>query len=335
MSIQAITGAQAARALLTAPPRQIPCDDVTTWRTWWRASGLGRQAPVLIALHGGYAADRPGWAFAAGYQAALRALAAQPALRTGWPGWAPEDLAALCLTEPTGNRPRDLQATGRPTAEGGWQLDGHKRWTTLGTACDQLLVVARDADVPVPEGAPPRLAAWVVPVAAPGVALQAMPPTAFVPEVPHATLALAAVHLPAAARLPGDGWNEVGKPFRTLEDTLVPMAMLAHLLAEAQRLQWPTGWRQRALATLTALAAVAEAPPLDAATHVLLAGALDQAHALYAEADACYTATPGNPAATRWARDRPLLGVARGAREQRAAVAWQRLAAAVAASPGG
>lgn len=342
-----------ATDLLDWPLEGPVCDEVGAWRSWWRASGLGREAPALIALRGGHAADRLGWAFAAGYQAALRALVARP----GWPAWAPEDLVALCLTEATGNRPRDLQASARRLHDGGWRLDGRKRWTTLGPACDQLLVVARDGDAVAeaeaqgasparpardaalaPAGAPaaapggpaaaaaaPVLIALRVPAAAPGLVFEPMPPTAFVPEVPHAGLGLNGVVLPAAARLPGDGWNDVGKPFRTHEDTLVAVAVLAHLLREARRLDWPTDWRQRALATLQVLLVVADRPVADPCTHVLLAGALDGAQALYADCPALWARTPDDAAAARGPRDLGLMQVARGARLQRAERAWQRL----------
>ena len=316
-----------ATDLLDWPLDGPVCDDVHAWRAWWRGSGLGREAPALIALRGGHAADRLGWAFAAGYQAALRALVDRP----GWPGWAPEDLVALCLTEATGNRPRDLQASACRTPDGGWLLNGHKRWTTLGPACDQLLVVVRDADADADAAtdaaaAAPALIALRVPADAPGLRFEPMPPTPFVPEVPHAGLSLAAVHLPEPARLPGDGWNDVGKPFRTHEDTLVGVAALAHLLREARRLGWPHDWRQRALATLQALLVAADAPASEPRTHVLLAGALDGAQALYAECPALWARTPDDPAAARGPRDLGLMQVARAARVQRAERAWQRLA---------
>ena len=51
------------------------------------------------ALLGGFDADRVGWAFASGYQAALRALL---------PELPADAVAAFCVTEESGNRPRDI-----------------------------------------------------------------------------------------------------------------------------------------------------------------------------------------------------------------------------------
>ena len=66
--------------------------------------------------------------------------------------------------------------------------------------------------------------------------------------------------------------------------------------------------------------------PADApGTHVVLAGALAQAHALYAEAGALWAQIGDDPGAQRWQRDAALFSVAGSARGQRAARAWERL----------
>lgn len=310
--------------LCSAPPTAVPAETVHDWWPAWLA--LTRQAgdgaaPLALALEGGFAADRLGWAFAAGYQAALRALA---------PGLPWHDLAALCVTEATGNRPRDVLTRIEPAAGGGWQLTGAKRWTTLGPQGTVLLVVGRMVGAGDPGDAAddrPRLRVARVPVPSPGLHIEAMPPTAFVPEVPHARLTLDAVPVAADAVLPGDGYTAVVKPFRTLEDLYVTTAALALLLREARARAWPADVAARIVATLTALAALATAPADSPATHVALEGALLTAHALCHEAASLWGAAATDPAARRWQRDLPLLGIARSARAQRFARAWDRLQA--------
>ena len=94
-----------------------------------RAEGL---APIDAAVVGGVHADRLGWAFLAGYQAALRVL--DPELPAG-------AIAAFCATEARGVHPRDLETAAR--REGGeWVLDGEKVFATLAAEADVLLVVA-------------------------------------------------------------------------------------------------------------------------------------------------------------------------------------------------
>ena len=131
----------------------------------------------------------------------------------------------------------------------------------------------------------------------------------------------------AAALLPGDGYERYVKPFRTLEDAHVTLAVLAYLLREARQRGWPAGFAERLCATMVVLCDVAGAAADAPATHVVLAGALAQAHALYAEAGTLWAAAGDDPAAQRWQRDAALFGVAGSARSQRAARAWERLQA--------
>ena len=298
------------------------------WLPAWQQRVAQGHDPMALALQGGFAADRLAWAFAAGYQAALRALL---------PDSAPHELLALCLTETTGNRPRDLRCSAVPQADGRWLLEGDKSWATFGSAATTLLVIAVQGSTPapgVPAAAealglpppPPRLLALRVPSEAPGVQVGGMPATGLVPELPHARLALRQVLLPAQACLPGDGFTDYGKPFRTLEDLYVSAAVLAYLLREARARSWPVALRERLAASLALLATLADAPPAAAATHVALAGALDWARQAHTEAHALWAAIPDDPAAQRWQRDAKLLGVAGAARTLRAARAWARLA---------
>jgi len=204
-----------------------------------------------------------------------------------------------------------------------------------------LLVAARLA----PDTGPrPSLRVVRVPATTPGVAIEAMPPTRFVPEVPHARVRLHDVSVGADAVLDGDGYERYVKPFRTREDTHIDAALLGYLLREARARGWPTGWRERALACLAALMTVSELDAADPATHVTLAGVLAGARALFEEAGALFAAgadakaeaaantaagtamrAAPDEAAARWARDAALLQVASGARAQRLVRAWERL----------
>lgn len=305
---------------LTAPTAVPATDTLAQWLPGWRQRVAAGGGPMALALQGGFAADRMAWAFAAGYQAALRALL---------PGSGPDEVLALCLTESTGNRPRDLRCTATPQPGGGWVLQGEKSWSTFGPAATTLLVIAVQApaaDEPADAAAHPRLLALRVTPATPGVRVDGQAPTSLVPELPHAKLALDHVVLAPEARLPGDGFSDYGKPFRTLEDQYVTAAVLAYLLREARARQWPAALRERLTAALLALAAVVESPPDAAATHVALSGALAWARELHADVQPLWGATPEDAASQRWLRDARLLGVAGTVRAARAARAWERMA---------
>ena len=152
-----------------------------------------------------------------------------------------------------------------------------------------------------------------------------MPPTAFVPEVPHAQLQFKDVNIDAGQILPGDGYASYVKPFRTVEDIHVNAAILAYLVREARRLGWPRAWIERAVAVLLAHERLAGEDPGASETHVALAGALAIVAGLIGETEPLWDVAGADPAAQRWKRDRELLKVAGGIRAQRVASAWARL----------
>lgn len=297
--------------LLAAAPAAEPVASVADWIPRWRALVATGLDPLALALRGGFAADRAAWAFACGYQAALRAQLPPP------PGAA--ELLSLCVTEPAGNRPRDIAT--RRGADG--RLHGHKRWSTLAPVADRLLVIASAAET-AGAAARPRLQAWWVRRDAAGVQLRTMDATPFVPEVPHAEIHFDGVLLADADRVAGDAYTRFVKPFRSAEDLYVAAAVLAWLLREARAGHWPAAFVERCAAQIAALAALAPLPADAASTQVALAGALAGAAQLHDDASALWSAAGGEGAA-RWLRDRPLMAVAGAARRMRAERAWQRL----------
>jgi hypothetical protein len=152
-----------------------------------------------------------------------------------------------------------------------------------------------------------------------------MPPTRFVPEVPHAQLRFENLDVPQNAVLPGDGYDLYVKPFRTVEDVHVQAAVLAYLMREGQRLGWPEHWRERLSALLAALGKISDMPPSESETHIALAGALAIGAGLIGETDAYWLESATDPAASRWQRDKELLRVASKARELRTRRAWENL----------
>jgi acyl-CoA dehydrogenase len=291
-------------------------ETIADWWPRWKAVAEPKAQPIERAIAGGYDADRVAWAFAAGYQAALRALV--PDL----PGNA---LVALCVTEESGNRPRDMRTTISHNADGTRAITGAKRWTTLGTESTLLLVVGALAETAT--GERPSLKVARVPADAAGLTLLPMPPTRFVPEVPHAQVLLHEVPLPRDALLAGDGYSDYVKPFRTIEDTHVTAAVLAYLLREARARAWPNEFAETAAAAIAGLCQVARSAVDAPATHVVLAGALQWSQQLYREATAYFATSSDDPAAVRWQRDSALFDVASTARQQRAVKAWENLTA--------
>ena len=272
----------------------------------WEALRETAGSTVERAVVGGARADRVGYAFALGYAAAVEALAGA-------------GNAALCVTEDGGNHPRAIETR---LVDG--RVTGTKAWASLADRADHLLVVARDGS---DAAGRPRLRVVRVRRDDPGVSLVPTT-TAFVPEIVHARLTLDGV---PGDVLPGDGYDDYVKPFRTVEDIHVHGAVIGYLVGAARVHGFAHGVIERLAAVAAALVALGAADAKAPATHVALAGALATSSALIAELEAAWQAVPDEEW-QRWQRDRALLQVAGRARGERLVRAWQSLDAGAASS---
>ena len=292
-------------ALLAALLDPAPPPGADTLDAWWTATAArrgGGVTPIDRALICGACADRLGFAFAAGYAEALQALVPSTGGR----------ISALCATEEGGAHPRAIRTALVADGDGGYRLTGHKRWATAASAASQLLVIA---SLGTDDAGRNQLRAVRVSTDAPGVRLTATA-AAFVPELPHAAVDLDGVQIASADVLPGDGYEDYLKPFRTVEDLHVHAALLGYLLGVARRHGLDPGLAERALALGLATRALAGADRAAPATHLALAGLIALVTTFVAELEAGWAAVDGDEHA-RWLRDRPLLRVAGAARTAR------------------
>ena len=284
----------------------------------WKGRWLGRSAdwahPLDRALAMGLAADRPAWAFAAGYQAAIQALAASASR-------AVDGLGAVCITEKGGPHPARMAATLNPDPDkaGGWRLAGEKTFVSGGTAADTLYVAAVAGKT---EGGKNLLRMAVVDAQSSGVSLEELPTLNIVPEMPHARVSFDGVRLSEADLIPGDGYLGAMKPFRTVEDLHVTAAYLAWVFGVGRRSGWPRETLSAILALVVTARGLATAPSLTSWTHVALGGFLHQAQQLMAGGDDLWDRVPAETRAW-WERDRDLLRVAARARALRFKKAWE------------
>lgn len=289
--------------LLTRPEPQ------STFESFWAATRPLRTAftnPTECAVALGYHADRLGFAFLGGYGSAMTKLD---------PSLGPDDLGALCATEDGGGHPKSIK-----TSLAGGKLNGTKRFVSGGTYATRLLVVASEG---LTDDGRNRLRVVRVDPKSAGVSLQSMPDLPFVPEIPHASVELHDVAVRAEDLLPGDGYDDALKPFRTLEDLHVHAAVLGYVASVARRDDWPPHAQERILAAIAAAVGLSDAGPSDAGTHLALAALLESTDALLADTRELWS--PGDERA-RFVRDLPLLKVASKAREARRQKAWAALA---------
>ena len=271
------------------------------------------------AMRGGALADRLGFAFIAGYSAALGCLAGQSGMKRPLPL-----RASLAATERGGPHPRAIHTTIAPDPRRPdmFLLEGEKTFATLGTLADVLLVAATEG---LGDDGRPRIRVVRVGARATGVAVEPRTPTRFAPEVPHGIVRLSGVSVTSLDVLPGDGYARYLKPFRTLEDIHVLAATLSWLLALARTERLPTSFAECLVAHLHALAAIAVAPEGAPHAHLALAGVFASVHALVEKHHEVLVGLP-NEVGVRLARDLPLLDVAETLRAARTAAAWTALA---------
>lgn len=314
---------------MAAPPAY---HNFAEWKQAFQALCASKANPWEQALFGGAQAGCVGYAFAAGYQAALHSLLGQHSSETISKTISEtisknsNVISALCVTESGGNHPRAIQTTltqttSKKSAEDLYLLDGSKTFITGGPQADVLLVAATTGE---DSQGRPVLRLVKVPGTAEGVSVQPMPPLPFVPEIDHASVSFAKVRVPAEDILPGDGYADYVKPFRTTEDIHVTLALCGYLV----RMALQTGYAPEQLPLWLSLTAqhiqLAQLPAADPMTHLLLAGVRGQLEQAIPDLESHWQhADPESFA--HWQRDKALLKVASKAREQRTATALKNL----------
>lgn len=178
---------------------------------------------------------------------------------------------SIALSEPgAGSDPRRIGTTASKR-RGGYLLDGQKTWLTNGPLADRYVVFAVEGER---EGRK-AFTAFVVPKHTAGLTVLEMPPLGFLRPSPHCGIRLESCFVPGAAVLGrrGRAWEDLSKPFRIAEDTLLAGVLIGAMSRELGLLigrigqtqgKAGTGEKERVGATAAWLAA-ARRVSLDAA----------------------------------------------------------------------
>jgi alkylation response protein AidB-like acyl-CoA dehydrogenase len=299
---------------LVAPLSRGPHADLAAWTNELAKCPFVR--PVERALWGGFHADRLGYAFVAGYSGALARLYAH-----GAPAQAGPPLrVSFCATESGGAHPRAI-ATRLEERGGTLVLAGEKTFATLATTADELLVIASRG---VDDAGKNRLCVVRVKPNAKGVAIVPRGETPFTPEIPHAIVRFTDVVVANDDVLPGDGYEDWLKPFRTIEDTHVLASTIGYLQGAARAHDFGGDTLAELTSVALAIVDVAARDPSAPLTHIVLAGLFTSARKLAAALAPSWERAPEDERA-RWQRDQPILMVADNARAKRTEAAWRRL----------
>ncbi|MFD4430008.1 acyl-CoA dehydrogenase [Nocardia sp. NPDC058497] len=288
--------------LLTAAPVESTSTDIAAIAAQHRARSAAFANSIDRAAVAGFDSAGTGTAFLGGYQEALHALI---------PTLGPEGLTSMCATEANGAKPSAMTTT--VTADG--VVTGTKSFATLGEFATSFLVIARAG-----EQADGRAELRAVLVqAGPGTVVTPLPALPFAPEIPHATVTFDAA---PGELLPGDGYADYLKPFRTVEDLHVVAAVLGQLVRVARQAPWPAEAVEQLLALFAAVRGVSTDDPGSVGVHIALGGVFERLTRLRADLAPLWELVDPETR-SRWERDEPLLGVAGKVRALRLAAAWR------------
>ncbi len=305
------------RHLLTCTTASGRVRDFDHWKREVTALYRHWTHPIDRALAGGFASADAGFAFAFGYQAALQALA--PAHIDARP-------AAFCVSESGGNSPSAIQTTLSRITPQRALLHGTKSFVTNADQAELLLVAANcgQEEAGADGKARNRIALALVPARQTGISIKRLPTLPFAPSISHGSAHFDQVPISAAQWLPGDGYADYVKPFRTVEDIHVSGAMLGFLLRNAREFGWPDTSIEALLTQIALHQNLAERSASDSITHILLAGARQQMEHWLQENSSHWALCP-DTIAQDWQRDVALLNVAGKARAQRTTTAWKSM----------
>ncbi len=288
--------------------------EFSLWKPLYLKTIASWTTPIDGAIAGGFVADRLAYAFAAGYQASLRRLLPSLSFNT---------IASLCVSEEGGGHPRKIKTTLRRTDQKEsvspvWEIKGRKQFITNADEAGRLLIAASTGETPDGKN---QIQMIEIERDAPGISVIPMKELPFVPEISHGILLLEGVHIRKENLLPGDGYLQYIKPFRTIEDIHVSAAIIGYLFRIAGQYGWPQDIQEKCLSVLSGFRFLSAEDPGNPAVHIALGGILQQFARLVDDIEP-YWATVEAVKRNAWIRDKKLLDIAREARSLRLKAAW-------------
>lgn len=200
-------------------------------------------------------------------------------------------------------------------------LVGRKKWITLAAESGLFLVAASTGTAPDGRN---QIRMVRVPRDAPGLSVAPMARVPIVPEISHGEVAFDGVRIQPDAIIPGDGYADYLRPFRTVEDVFVGAGLLGFVFRASLELGWPRAVVELMACQVAGYHAIAGEDMAAPETHVALGGLLAQQRLLLDQVDELWqSADPASKDA--WNRDKAILEVAGKARAARLDTAWKRL----------
>jgi len=301
------------RSIAPVIPKTYP--EFASFRQAFFRESASWDAPVDRAAAGGFVSDCAAFAFAAGYCSALQRLV--PAL--------PQNaIVCFCITEEGGGHPRAIQSELAPSEKDGGQtktftLNGKKKYVTCATEADLFLAAASDG---MRDDGKNNIRMLMIESLRPGIRILPMKDVRLVPEISHGEIIFTDVAVFESDLLPGDGYTDYIKPFRTIEDLHVTAAILGYLFKNACAYGWGREMKESILGRIVSVRSLAMSSPTAAAVHIVTGDALKQVRDLFNHLEPFWEKV-GGEAKQAWDRDKILMNIADKARTRRLQSAWE------------
>ncbi len=291
-----------------------PLSSITEWKSVYDKNTNDWAIPADKAMIGGFISDRVAYAFAAGYQASIQRLV---------PDLPSNAITAVCITEEGGAHPRMIKSSLVPVdAHSGdqslWKLNGKKQFVTCATDADQLLVAASTG---LDQDGKNQIRMVMLSREISGLTFELMKDLPFIPEISHGKITFDNVTVQKSQILAGDGYIEYIKPFRTIEDIHVSIAMLGYLFRVSCQYKWPGSFKEQIISLLVSARTLSIENPLATAVHIATGGFFSQINQLLSSVEPLWAKTD-QETRNSWNRDKVLLTIADTARTRRLSAAW-------------
>ncbi len=289
--------------------------DFTHFKQVYHQESSEWDIPIDRAVLGGFISDRLSYSFWAGIQAGIQSLS---------PELPADSVVSFCVTEESGNNPKNIMT--RLTENGCnsngekiWKLNGEKKFITSALEADILLVAASAGFNP--DGMN-MLRIVSLNSNMPGIVIEPMKEIIVTPEFSHCYIRLNNVEIHDEQIYKEDAFTEYMKPFRTVEDIYVAIAILAYLFGAACRYDWPRGVKEDILCLIISFRALSRDDPKAPDVHIALGSLLFQVKRFIESIESLWNKAD-DAVVNAWKRDVSIINIAEEAQSLRLKKAWE------------
>lgn len=286
--------------------KNIHFDLLADWYVFFLEKKTQWELQADQAILGGFLADRMAYAFIAGYESALQKML---------PNLPKNPITSLCVTEKEGTHPKLIKTTllQKQSTEPKWVLSGHKTFVTCAKAVELLLVLASTGQ---DQKGNNQLKLVLIDAKTPGIEMTLHPSLSFLPEITHGSVTFEQVKIPTSQILEGDGYANYVKPFRTIEDIHLFLAMMGYFFRLSLVYKWSEVFHEELLHCLFQVRNLALLPADSSLVHLLFGGVLSHFFKLSDQMDLFLKQSDAN-VHQNWTRDRKFFRLAEASREKR------------------